>query len=62
MRCQPSYDHQVYIWLKNKQTCLLCDERSEVPAPICVPCEAELPWLGLASSANTARCPCRSSA
>ncbi|EPN13877.1 competence protein ComF, partial [Pseudomonas syringae pv. actinidiae ICMP 18804] len=46
MRCQPSYDHQVYIWLKNKQSCLLCDERSEVPAPICVPCEAELPWLG----------------
>ncbi|KPW47734.1 Competence protein ComF, partial [Pseudomonas syringae pv. antirrhini] len=46
MRCQPSYDHQVYIWLKNKQICLLCDERSEVPAPICVPCEAELPWLG----------------
>ncbi|WP_122760822.1 ComF family protein [Pseudomonas viridiflava] len=46
MRCQPSYDRQVYIWLKNKQTCLLCDERSEVPAPICVPCEAELPWLG----------------
>ncbi len=46
MRCQPSYPHEVYIWLKNKQSCLLCDERSEVPAPICVPCEAELPWLG----------------
>ncbi|KPB74132.1 phosphoribosyltransferase family protein [Pseudomonas cannabina] len=46
MRCQPSYNHEVYIWLKNKQTCLLCDERSEVPAPVCVPCEAELPWLG----------------
>ncbi|KPX46459.1 ComF family protein [Pseudomonas syringae pv. tagetis] len=46
MRCQPNDQHEVYIWLKNKQSCLLCDERSEVPVPICVPCEAELPWLG----------------
>ena len=46
MRCQPSNKHQVYIWLKNKQPCLLCDERSDVPVPICVPCEADLPWLG----------------
>ncbi|MFI3048318.1 Competence protein ComF [Pseudomonas coronafaciens pv. coronafaciens] len=51
MQCQPRHYHQVYIWLKNKQICLLCDERSEVPTPICVPCEAELPWLG-------AQCEC----
>ncbi|KPY39509.1 ComF family protein [Pseudomonas syringae] len=46
MRCQPNRQYEVYIWLKNKQHCLLCDERSEVPMPVCVPCEAELPWLG----------------
>ncbi|WP_122317436.1 ComF family protein [Pseudomonas cichorii] len=46
MHCQPDYKHQVYIWLKNKQTCLLCDEFSDTPLPICVACETELPWLG----------------
>lgn len=46
MRCQPNRQYEVYIWLKNKQNCLLCNERSEVPMPVCVPCEAELPWLG----------------
>lgn len=46
MRCQPQSNHQVYIWLKNEQTCLLCDERTDATLPICVACEAELPWLG----------------
>lgn len=46
MRCQPQSHHQVYIWLKNVQTCLLCDERTDAALPICVACETELPWLG----------------
>ncbi|CAH0223238.1 ComF family protein [Pseudomonas brassicacearum] len=46
MRCQPRYKGPVYIWLKNKQSCLLCGERADTPQPICTPCESELPWLG----------------
>ncbi|MBK5527178.1 ComF family protein [Pseudomonas sp. TH06] len=46
MRCQPRYEGQVYICLKNVQTCLLCDEPAEAEMPICVACEIELPWLG----------------
>ncbi|HEX8541190.1 MAG TPA: ComF family protein [Pseudomonas sp.] len=46
MRCQPQSQYPVYIWLKNKQACLLCDERTDALLAICVPCEAELPWLG----------------
>ncbi|MCD5995307.1 ComF family protein [Pseudomonas sp. CDFA 602] len=46
MHCQPRSNHEVYIWLKNKQFCLLCDEPTEAIMPICVPCETELPWLG----------------
>jgi ComF family protein len=46
MRCQPQSQHKVYIWLKNKQHCLLCDERTDNLFAICVPCETELPWLG----------------
>lgn len=45
MRCQPHNKHQVYIWLKNVQTCLLCDEPTDTISPICIPCERELPWL-----------------
>ncbi|WP_191489586.1 MULTISPECIES: ComF family protein [unclassified Pseudomonas] len=45
MHCQPRYTGPVYIWLKNKQTCLLCDEATDTPHPICTPCESELPWL-----------------
>lgn len=45
MRCQPYNGHEVYIWLKNVQTCLLCDETTDSSTPICVPCERELPWL-----------------
>ncbi|RAU46231.1 MULTISPECIES: ComF family protein [unclassified Pseudomonas] len=45
MRCQPHEGGQVYIWLKNVQTCLLCDERTDTPLPICTACESELPWL-----------------
>src|SRR5450830_245211 len=45
MRCQPRYEGPVYIWLKNKQTCLLCDETTDTPHPICTPCESKLPWL-----------------
>ncbi|RON07526.1 amidophosphoribosyltransferase [Pseudomonas brassicacearum] len=46
MRCQPRYKGPVYIWLKNEQCCLLCDELSDTPQPICTSCETELPWLG----------------
>ncbi|MGC5699620.1 ComF family protein [Pseudomonas sp. NFXW11] len=46
MHCQPHYKGQVYIWLKNKQNCLLCDEPSDSPLPLCDPCADELPWLG----------------
>ncbi len=45
MHCQPRYRGLVYIWLKNKQACLLCDEATDTPHPICTPCESELPWL-----------------
>ncbi|MBP5944337.1 MULTISPECIES: ComF family protein [unclassified Pseudomonas] len=46
MRCQPRYEGQVYICLKNVQTCLLCDEPAEAEMPICIACEADMPWLG----------------
>ncbi|RDL19304.1 ComF family protein [Pseudomonas jessenii] len=46
MRCQPRDKDQVYICLKNIQNCLLCDEPAEAEMPICVACEAEMPWLG----------------
>lgn len=46
MRCQPRYEGPVYIWLKNNQHCLLCDESTDTSHPICTPCESELPWLG----------------
>ena len=46
MRCQPRDKHQVYIWLKSNQPCLLCDESTGTPQAICTPCESELPWLG----------------
>ncbi|WP_458128644.1 double zinc ribbon domain-containing protein [Pseudomonas sp. Z2-11] len=46
MRCQPRYKGPVYIWLKNKQICLLCGESTDTLQPICTPCESELPWLG----------------
>lgn len=35
----------VYNWLKIKQTCLLCDERTDNLRSICTPCELDLPWL-----------------
>ena len=46
MRCQPHNKAQVYIWLKNKQACLLCNEPADGSAPICMACETDLPWLG----------------
>lgn len=46
MRCQQRDKDQVYICLKNVQNCLLCDEPAEAEMPICVACEAEMPWLG----------------
>ena len=46
MRCQPHRNYQVYIWLKNKQSCLLCDESTDTAFAICTACETELPWLG----------------
>ena len=46
MHCQPLTDNQVYIWTKNKQTCLLCNDLADTAQPLCSACEAELPWLG----------------
>jgi ComF family protein len=46
MRCQPQHNEQVYIWLKNNQSCLLCDEAADGDTPLCMACETELPWLG----------------
>lgn len=46
MRCQPQSTFPVYIWLKNKQSCLLCDETTDAIFPICTGCETDLPWLG----------------
>ena len=45
MRCQPREDKAVYIWTKNKQQCLICDEQTDTTEPLCSACEAELPWL-----------------
>lgn len=45
MDCQPESRKAVYIWLKNTQSCLLCNEPSDTPLPLCSSCEAELPWL-----------------
>lgn len=45
MHCQPEKKHEVYIWLKSNQICLICDESSETAHPICNACETELPWL-----------------
>ncbi|QIH11329.1 MULTISPECIES: ComF family protein [unclassified Pseudomonas] len=50
MHCQPERKVPVYIWLKNKQTCLLCDEPSDSAMALCTPCLHDLPWLG-------AQCP-----
>jgi ComF family protein len=45
MRCQLHNGHEVYIWLKNVRTCLLCDEHSDSASAICTACESDLPWL-----------------
>ncbi|MES2819555.1 MAG: ComF family protein [Pseudomonadota bacterium] len=47
MRCQPRPKAPVYIWLKNTQGCLLCDETSDTALALCSQCEADLPWLGV---------------
>lgn len=46
MRCQPHCRYTVYIWLKNNQQCLLCDQVTGGDESICAACETELPWLG----------------
>lgn len=45
MHCQPDYKHKVYIWLKNTQACLLCDESTQTAECVCTACESQLPWL-----------------
>lgn len=45
MHCQLGYKHEVYIWSKNKQMCLICDEAAHGADPVCNVCETELPWL-----------------
>lgn len=46
MRCQLDRPLQVYNWLKTKQPCLLCEQRTTAEHPLCSDCETELPWLG----------------
>lgn len=36
----------VYKWLKNKQTCQLCDLPADTTHALCSACQDELPWLG----------------
>ncbi len=45
MHCQPEYKHEVYIWSKSIQPCLICDESTESAEAVCSACETELPWL-----------------
>jgi len=45
MHCQPQLKSMVYKWLNNNHDCLLCNETADQPYPLCVACEAELPWL-----------------
>ncbi|KQM55057.1 amidophosphoribosyltransferase [Pseudomonas sp. Leaf15] len=45
MHCQLGYKHQVYIWLENNHTCLICDEATNSSHNLCNVCEIELPWL-----------------
>ncbi|MFK8330428.1 ComF family protein [Pseudomonas sp. BJa5] len=45
MHCQPPLKTLVYNWLNNNRACLLCSEPAEQRYPLCVACEAELPWL-----------------
>ncbi len=56
MHCQPRYKGPVYIWLKNNQACLLCDEPSDSALALCAPCLDELPCS--APSVQSAPCPC----
>ena len=46
MHCQPETHQPVYNWLKNNQSCLLCDLPAQQARPICPDCELDLPWLG----------------
>ena len=46
MRCQSSRDRPVYIWLKNAQSCLLCDEPSDNPQALIYGPGAPLPGPG----------------
>jgi len=45
MHCQLKRKHEVYIWLKTNQTCLVCDEATQCADSVCNACETELPWL-----------------
>lgn len=46
MHCQPGRLTQVYYWLNNRQSCLLCDHTTDATLALCNDCETELPWLG----------------
>jgi len=43
---QPKSAQSVYLWTKNKQSCLICDESTDAACPLCHACELDLPWLG----------------
>ena len=46
MHCQPETRKQVYKWLKNNRSCLLCGLPAQQERPICPDCELDMPWLG----------------
>lgn len=45
MDCQPLKKHLVYKCTNINQHCLLCDEPTDQPHPLCTECEHALPWL-----------------
>ncbi|WP_462401733.1 phosphoribosyltransferase family protein [Pseudomonas sp. Marseille-QA0332] len=45
MNCQLAMKNLVYKCANIKQSCLLCDRDAQQPLPLCMDCEAELPWL-----------------
>ncbi|EKT4522948.1 ComF family protein [Pseudomonas putida] len=45
MDCQPLIKRMVYKCSNIDHSCLLCDETSAQPYPLCMHCEQALPWL-----------------
>ncbi len=45
MGCQPRLKSKVYKWLNSDHFCALCAAPARQAYPVCVDCEADLPWL-----------------